>query len=168
MDSMGRRSAIQKFPALVVVSIGGCLGDTPSSSTGPPTESNPVRTIGPTQTEGSLIEVSMGNTSLDDIEQELRRTVSNRTDCIVEKIPIQPYDSGILVTTRTIVPSIDNADIEFPSPSYDLLKKVAPSSIIVTSASDSPDTEDEYPVYIKAILQKEEREEIIPRMSDSC
>jgi hypothetical protein len=110
----------------------------------------------------------MGNTSLDDIEQELRRTVSNRTDCIVEKIPIQPYDSGILVTTRTIVPSIDNADIEFPSPSYDLLKKVAPSSIIVTSASDSPDTEDEYPVYIKAILQKEEREEIIPRMSDSC
>ena len=168
MDSQNRRSIIQKFSALVAVSSGGCLGGTTPASTDLPAESNPVRTIGPTRTEGSLIEVSMEDTSLDDIEQDLRRAVSNRTDCIVEKIPIQSYDSGLLVTTRTIVKSIDNRDIEFPSPSYDHLKKVTPRSIIVTPSSDSPDTEDEYPVYIKAILQGGEREEVIPRLTDSC
>lgn len=168
MKSLDRRSLILRFPALLTVSSGGCLGGPPPASTDRPVESISVRTIGPTRTDGSEVEVTVEEASLDELEQELRRAISNRTDCIVGEIPIQSYNSGLLVTTRTVVESLDNADVEFPSSSFEHLKEVTPRSIRGAPSSESPATADERPVYIKAILQEGDEERVVPRTSGSC
>jgi len=86
-------------------------------------------------------------------------------NCIEGEIPISAYNSGQLITTESIVKSIEG-NILFPSPVQRELKEVTPRSIIVTSSQNM--TTEETPVYIKAILRYGKNEENIPSLKSDC
>ncbi|GAB3421659.1 hypothetical protein GCM10027435_25640 [Haloparvum alkalitolerans] len=122
----------------------------------------------PVRTNGDTVRVSQSEATAQDPVDILKSAVSNKSDCIVGEIPAKPYNSGLLITTKTTVRSLDNTNVAFPSPAYEHLKEIAPSSIVVTSAGEGNTTPDENPVYIKAVLEEGDSEEVIPSMTDTC
>lgn len=98
----------------------------------------------------------------------LRTAVAERSDCFREEVPVEPHGAGLLVTTETVVPSVEEADVAFPSRSYRHLRATSPRSIHVTSAAGTATPLEEVPVFVRAILREGDREDTTPAMAPGC
>ena len=165
MNPTGRRTFLCSLSATGVAIFAGCTSRAGGTRDDRPVESRKIRVIEPVRTEGDPIRVSSERISETDPETVLRTAISNRMNCIEGEIPISAYNSGQLITTESIVKSIEG-NILFPSPVQRELKEVTPRSIIVTSSQNM--TTEETPVYIKAILRYGKNEENIPSLKSDC
>ena len=165
VNSLGRRTFLCSLSATGVAIFAGCTGRTDRTPEKRPVDSREIKVTDPVRTEGDPVYVSSEGVSETDTETILRTAISNRMNCIEGEIPISAYDSGELITTESIVKSIEG-NILFPSPVQRELKEVTPRSIIVTSSQNM--TTEETPVYIKSILRYGKNEENIPRRRSDC
>lgn len=165
MSSVDRRVFLRDLSTGGIAIFAGCTGRAGRTRDDRPVDSIEIRVIESVRTEGNPIRVSNGGTSETDPETILRTAISNRTNCIEDEIPISAHNSGLLVTTESIVKSLQGNTL-FPSLAHRQLKQVTPRSIITTPSQTT--TAEETPVYIKAILRHGESGGTIPRMRSDC
>ena len=165
MIPVDRRAFLRNVSAGGIAIFAGCTGRTGRTPDERPVDSREIKVTDPVRTEGDPIRVSSEGISETDPETILRTAISNRMNCIEGEIPISAYNSGQLITTESIVKSIEG-NILFPSPVQRELKEVTPRSIIVASSQNT--TTEETPVYIKAILRYGKNEENIPSLKSDC
>lgn len=168
MPSQGRRPFLRHLSASMIPLLGGCsllASDTPPDRA---TETEINRELDPVPTEGELYQVSQSEFQSRDPKEILRTAISNRSNCIRGEIPAESYNSGLLVTTKTVVESGGHQNVAFPSQAYRHLKQVTPRVISVSSSKGTPTRLDEIEVFIRAILRQDEKEDSIPSMAKDC
>lgn len=168
MTTADRRTFLRTLSAVTLACFGGCAGRAHRPESARPVESVPVRTTEPVRTEGDPVRGTRTESTERDPIAVLRSTVSTRSDCFAEEIPVQTHNAGLLITTRTVVKSLERADVAFPSPSYERLKRVAPRSLFLASRGETHTTTEETPVFIEAVLRNGDSERIVPSMDEDC
>ena len=153
----------------------GCLGGTGADVPTRPSGETPVRTREPVRTDG---EPTTAETAASDetLVNAVRAAVSERADCITGDVPGRVHSEGVVLTTRTVVRSVDDGDIAFPSPAYYRVREVTPRTVLLDDESTSTETTSSgsttqasrIPVFIRAVLEEGPSERIVPEMDGDC
>lgn len=168
MPSQRRRPFLQCLSTSTMALLGGCSLLATESSPDRPPESKTIRTLDPVPTEGDPYQISQNKIQAQGPEEVLRTGISNRSDCLLGEVPVKPYNSGLIVTTKSVITSVEHTNVDFPGQAYRHLKKITPRSINVTPADDTPTPLDSISVFIRAILRQGEEEDSIPEIANDC
>lgn len=168
MDAAGRRTFLSTLTPLVVAFSEGCSLQSGRSVSDTPIPGKTIRTIDPVRTEGDPLRVARPELAANDPADLLKEVVSTRSECLVGEPPVEVTDSAVVVTTRTVVRSLGQSNVAFPSPGYAHLKRITPRSIVSTSTDVAENTSDGRLVYIEAVLREGTSEETTPDFTDDC
>lgn len=168
MDATGRRTFLSTLTPIVVALSGGCSLQSGRSISDTPIPGRTVRTTDPVRTEGEPLRVARPERAANDLADLLKEAVSTGSECLVGEPPVEATESAVVVTTRTVVRSLGQSNVAFPSPGYAHLKRITPRSIVSTSTDAAENTSDGTPVYIEAVLREGTSEETTPDFTDDC